>query len=276
MSQSSPSFMPLAFEESLVRIISAENGEPCFVAKDVALALGYEWNGSARIAHVPAEWRGVTSVVTPSGVQEVLTLTEQGLYFFLGRSDKPKALPFQKWLAGEVLPALRKTGSYGMPTSKPAIDLKAIASLPASTKKAVLVTATRELGALSRTHKDMAQEFAQQLLTLTTAFSHEKLVSEEPEAARLFWQLWPALSKSHKLNHSRNADLIALRLPETAAAHAEGLPFTLTELRAVLPHSRSYRCLGAGRAVNSVHLGKTVRCMVFYTPAPRLQQEVLA
>lgn len=85
------------------------------MAKDVALALGYEWNGNARIAHVPAEWRGVTSVVTPSGTQEMVVLTEQGLYFFLGRSDKPKALPFQKWLAGEVLPAIRKHGGYLTP-----------------------------------------------------------------------------------------------------------------------------------------------------------------
>lgn len=42
----------------------------------------------------------------------MLTLTEHGLYFFLGRSDKPAALPFQKWLAGEVLPSIRKTGAY--------------------------------------------------------------------------------------------------------------------------------------------------------------------
>ncbi|QGQ71226.1 ORF6C domain-containing protein [Halomonas sp. PA16-9] len=39
-------------------------------------------------------------------------LSEQGLYFFLGRSDKPKALPFQMWLAGDVLPAIRKHGHY--------------------------------------------------------------------------------------------------------------------------------------------------------------------
>ena len=37
-------------------------------------------------------------------------LSEQGVYFFLARSDKPKALPFQMWLAGDVLPTLRKTG----------------------------------------------------------------------------------------------------------------------------------------------------------------------
>ena len=110
--------MPQIFENKefgAVRTFRDKAGEPLFVAKDVALALGYEWNGNARIAHVPAEWRGVTSVVTPSGTQEMVVLTEQGLYFFLGRSDKPKALPFQKWLAGEVLPAIRKHGGYLTP-----------------------------------------------------------------------------------------------------------------------------------------------------------------
>ena len=42
----------------------------------------------------------------------MLCLTEQGLYFFLGRSDKPKALPFQVWIAGEVIPSIRKHGAY--------------------------------------------------------------------------------------------------------------------------------------------------------------------
>ena len=109
------SLTPFAFGEHLVRSITDENGDPWFVAKDVALALGYQWNGVSRIVHVPEEWRGVTSVVSPGGMQEVSTLSEQGLYFFLGRSDKPRALPFQKWLAGEVLPMLRKSGTYSLP-----------------------------------------------------------------------------------------------------------------------------------------------------------------
>ena len=45
----------------------------------------------------------------------MLMLSEQGLYFFVARSDKPRALPFQKWLAGEVLPSLRRTGRYALP-----------------------------------------------------------------------------------------------------------------------------------------------------------------
>ena len=111
---------------SPVRIINI-NDEPWFVAKDVAIALGYTWNGSARVAHVPEQWRGVTTVVTPSknGVesdsipQEMIILAEHGLYFFLNRSDKPKAIPFQMKVA-EIITTIRKTGRYEAP--KPALN----------------------------------------------------------------------------------------------------------------------------------------------------------
>lgn len=107
--------MPFAFEDNLVRTILDENNEPWFVAKDVALALGYQWKGIGTIGHVPEEWRRVYSVQTlRRGEQEMLILSEQGLYFFVVRSDKPAAMPFQKWLAGEVLPQLRRTGSYAI------------------------------------------------------------------------------------------------------------------------------------------------------------------
>lgn len=102
---------PFRFDSHAVRVIDVA-GEPWFVAKDVALALEYAWNGMDCIRHVPEKWRGVRSVLTPYGAQEMAVLSEQGLYFFIGRSDKPKALPFQEWLAGEVLPAIRKTGGY--------------------------------------------------------------------------------------------------------------------------------------------------------------------
>ena len=110
--------LPFSFEGRSLRVLRDEAGEPLFVAKDVILALGASWSGIANIKHVPEEWRGVESVSTPSGTQDMLCLTEQGLYFFLGRSDKPKALPFQKWLAGEVLPAIRRTGRYVAPSAQ--------------------------------------------------------------------------------------------------------------------------------------------------------------
>lgn len=88
-----------AFEgRTPVRTVIGDDGEPRWVAKDVALALGYKIPSGAGkiIVHVPEEWRGVDRIPTPSGEQEMAVLSEQGLYFFLGRSDKPKALPFQK------------------------------------------------------------------------------------------------------------------------------------------------------------------------------------
>lgn len=102
-----------SFEYASIRV-SIKDGEPVFVAKDVADFLGMYWDGARTIAHVPEEWRGRDLVPTPSGAQDMSTLTESGLYFFLARSDKPKAVPFQKWIAGEVLPSIRKTGAYSL------------------------------------------------------------------------------------------------------------------------------------------------------------------
>ena len=110
-----------SFERMPVRTVTAD-GEVWFAAKDVAEALGYVWNGAAAIKHVPDEWQGVRSVLTTSGAKEMVVLSEQGLYFFLGRSDKPAALPMQKWVAGEVLPSIRKTGGYTAPQAKKADD----------------------------------------------------------------------------------------------------------------------------------------------------------
>lgn len=103
------------FDRNEVRTVQEESGEVHVVAKDVSEALGYSWEGKKTVKHVPEEWRGVYSVSTPSGVQEMITLSEQGLYFFLARSDKPKAIPFQKWIAGDVLPSIRKHGAYMTP-----------------------------------------------------------------------------------------------------------------------------------------------------------------
>lgn len=101
------------YETVQIRTVDID-GEPWFAARDVSSALGYA-DGRAIFGKVPDEWKGVQRVYTPSGMQDVLCLSEHGLYFFLNRSDKPKAIPFQKWIAGEVLPSIRKTGAYIMP-----------------------------------------------------------------------------------------------------------------------------------------------------------------
>jgi len=113
------------YEDKAVRTVEL-NGEPWFVAKDIAEGLGYRWDGTGTIQHVPEEWRGVGSVPTPSGEQSMAVLSEQGVYFFLARSNKQAALPFQKWIAGEVIPSIRKTGRYEAPQSEDAIILQSM------------------------------------------------------------------------------------------------------------------------------------------------------
>lgn len=144
--------IPFRFDGREIRVVDID-GSPNIVAKDVAEALDYEWNGSARISHVPDEWKGVTSVVTPRGPQEMAVLTEQGLYFFLGRSDKQKALPFQKWIAGDVLPTIRKTGSYSAPVapaqSPLAVAIQALKLAPIAVRAARALGLDRNAAAIS-------------------------------------------------------------------------------------------------------------------------------
>ncbi len=64
--------------------------------------------------------RGINRIETPSGyMQPMVTVSESGLYKLIMRSDKPQAKAFQDWVAKEVLPSIRKTGSYvtGQPAS---------------------------------------------------------------------------------------------------------------------------------------------------------------
>ena len=103
--------------EFLVRTVADDDGNIWFVARDIAEALEYGLDGgmSKYFAHVPEIWKGGKRISTPGGEQEMLCLTEQGVYFFLGRSDKKKALPYQMWIAGEVVPSIRKHGAYITP-----------------------------------------------------------------------------------------------------------------------------------------------------------------
>lgn len=102
-----------------------DNGEVWFVARDIATALEYKESSVDSInklmAIVPEIWKGRKRFLTPGGEQEMLCLTEQGVYFFLGRSDKPKAQPYQIWIAQDVVPSIRKTGSYSVFKDNPAL-----------------------------------------------------------------------------------------------------------------------------------------------------------
>jgi anti-repressor protein len=102
---------------SAVRVVDI-NGEPWFVAADICAALELN-NTSMAVAGLDDDERGVSSVDTRGGPQSATVISESGLYSLVLRSRKPEAKQFKRWITHDVLPAIRKTGSYG--SSVPAL-----------------------------------------------------------------------------------------------------------------------------------------------------------
>ncbi|MGX7233209.1 phage antirepressor KilAC domain-containing protein [Enterococcus italicus] len=99
------------FEQNEVRTILV-NDEPFFVGKDVAEILGYSNTQKAILNHVDEEDKGVTKWDTLGGKQNMTIINESGLYSLILKSKLPNAKKFKRWVTSEVLPAIRKTGSY--------------------------------------------------------------------------------------------------------------------------------------------------------------------
>ena len=102
------------FEDNEVRTQTI-NGEPWFVGKDVADILGYSNPAKAIRDHVDDEDKGQNDTFTPGGMQIMTIVNESGLYSLVFKSQLPSAKRFKRWVTSEVLPTIRKTGSYQIP-----------------------------------------------------------------------------------------------------------------------------------------------------------------
>ncbi|UFP98573.1 BRO-N domain-containing protein [Pseudomonas fitomaticsae] len=120
------SLTPFRFSGTEIRVITDEQGEPWFVAKDVADLLEYADTDQAVRAHCKAT---KTYPVEMTGqVRNVKVIPERDLYRLVMRSKMPAAEAFEEWVVGDVLPSIRKTGSYQRKLS-PAEQLLANAQL---------------------------------------------------------------------------------------------------------------------------------------------------
>lgn len=107
------------YTDHQVRVVLVD-GEPWFVLADLCrvLEIANHGNVAARLAD---DQKGIHLADTPGGRQQVTVVNEPGMYEVVIRSDKPEAVNFRRWITGEVLPAIRKTGSYSTaPTFDPA------------------------------------------------------------------------------------------------------------------------------------------------------------
>ena len=100
-----------SFENNQVRTILI-NDEPYFVGKDVANVLGYSNTKDALLRHVDLEDKMGSRITTSGQSREMTIINESGLYSLILKSKLPNARKFKRWVTSEVLPTIRKTGSY--------------------------------------------------------------------------------------------------------------------------------------------------------------------
>ena len=145
----STTIIPLQFQSHQVRVIDV-GGEPWFVASDVAKILGYR-EAKDMTRRLDEDDKGRRSVPTPGGDQLMTIITEPGLYAAILGSQVPGAQQFKRWVTREVLPQIRRTGSYGMVRELTGPELMARALIEADSTikaQAAELEAARRLGLL--------------------------------------------------------------------------------------------------------------------------------
>lgn len=129
-----------------VRVVEHE-GQPWFVASDVAKALGYERPNDAVNAHCK-KLNKFSYGNSPQGAMPYNIIPESDVYRLVMRSNLPSAERFQDWVCEEILPSIRKTGHYGAPQTEDEILSQA------------LIIAEGRLGMLSHAVSDLQEQIA--------------------------------------------------------------------------------------------------------------------
>lgn len=106
------SITEFVFNAMPVRVVQVDGG-PWFVAADVCAVLGIG-NTAMALERLDDDEKGISSIDTLGGAQQMAVINESGLYSLVLGSRKPEAKPFKKWVTAEVLPSIRKTGVYAL------------------------------------------------------------------------------------------------------------------------------------------------------------------
>ena len=180
-----PDLIPFAYHNHAVRTMQHDDGSTWWVAADVCAALALP-NVSRACARLKDHEKDDLTLSDVTGRPQVmLIVSEPGLYRLIMRSRKKEAEDFQQWIYAEVLPQIRKTGSYGQPTA-PAVQNQALQAiidmavqLDRTEQRAIRAEAT---ATRAESKADMALD-AQQYLTVAEYVYVEKLQRQLPESA---------------------------------------------------------------------------------------------
>lgn len=110
--------IPFHYGDETVRTHTDADGQVWFVATDIARILGYK-DASHALRGLEEDEKGLHIVETLGGKQTLTIVSEAGLYTLLVRARVEAAKPFRRWVTHEVLPSIRRTGSYSLPGVAP-------------------------------------------------------------------------------------------------------------------------------------------------------------
>lgn len=189
-----------------VRSLIIDN-EPWLVGKDVATDLGYQ-NGSRDInRHVDEEDRRKVMVFDGKQNKETIVINESGLYALVFGSKLPSAKKFKHWVTSEVLPTLRKTGSYAKVPTDPRELLMLTIKAHEQTAQRVDVLEEKVSDLEKSTTIDSSQQYALERIAKTTVISALGGIDSRAYqlmSRKLFSNIWRDYKKYFKLGSYRD------------------------------------------------------------------------
>lgn len=182
-------------EFGTVRTIE-RNGEPWFVGKDVAAALGYKDPTKAARERVDEEDRGVAKIDTPSGEQEMTVINESGLYSLVLSSKLPSAKKFKRWVTSEVLPSIRKTGAYAVPKDYPS----ALRALADAEEQKMKLLAENQRQAQAIADFEPIRQYVDEILESPSAMATSQVAADYDLSAKALNKILSEAGIQHSVN----------------------------------------------------------------------------
>ncbi len=179
-----------------IRAIEVD-GEPWFVGKDVAEILGYVKPRNAIATHVDddkalAPIQGGCS----TGKQDTVIINESGLYSLILSSKLPSAKKFKRWVTSEILPAIRKTGSYTLPQDYPS----ALRALADAAEKCLALTAENEAQRQVIADFQPVRQYVDTILASDETMTVTQIAADYDMSARQLNRILHDAGIQHKVN----------------------------------------------------------------------------
>lgn len=272
--QQSKEMATFNFHNQPVRVVTL-NDEPWFVAKDICDVLNIK-NTTQAIQSLDNDERSMFNIGRSKlngGGGEINIINESGMYAIVLRTRKAMKKgtsehSFRKWVTSEVLPSIRKTGSYNAaPTPMSVSNADWIRYLQALTiPEMVQLTGHDQKSVISGLYQ--------------ATHSRDEHVHQQPSLPNLppqvqtaLDQFWDTVSQLdlQQINHSRDPEVLAISLPELYTRAGEQLPQRRSMLSA-LKHSLIPQFKDSNHAINSTITGNTKKCWVFVMPTDQESQ----